>query len=148
EASHLTKARQGFGTTAYMPYEQAINAKYVDGRSDIYALGATLYHLLTGKVPFPGENHLEVVEMKNQGYFRPPSAVQADVPSSVDVILARMRARRPRDRFQTASDLIIDLERSRLSAPVPSFADADLARSDPWVLACMKPGDPTKLDPE
>ncbi|MFO0846709.1 MAG: serine/threonine-protein kinase [Gemmataceae bacterium] len=148
EASHLTKARQGFGTTAYMPYEQAINAKYVDGRSDIYALGATLYHLLTGKVPFPGENHLEVVEMKNQGYFRPPSSLQPDVPSSLDVILGRMLARQPRDRYQTASELIIDLERSRLSAPVPSFADADLARSDPWVQACMKPGDPTKLDPE
>src|SRR5262249_24722813 len=64
EASPLTAARMGFGTTAYMPYEQAINAKYADGRSDIYALGATLYHLLTGRVPFPGDNHLEVVERK------------------------------------------------------------------------------------
>src|SRR5262249_22290853 len=44
EASHLTAARQGFGTPYYMPYEQAMNAKYADGRSDIYALGATLYH--------------------------------------------------------------------------------------------------------
>src|SRR5262249_47439060 len=48
EASHLTAARQGFGTSYYMPYEQALNAKQADGRSDIYALGATLYHLLTG----------------------------------------------------------------------------------------------------
>ena len=63
EASHLTAARQGFGTTAYMPYEQAINAKYADGRSDIYALGATLYHLLTGQVPFSGANHLEVLPL-------------------------------------------------------------------------------------
>jgi serine/threonine-protein kinase len=148
EASHLTKARQGFGTTAYMPYEQAVNAKYADGRSDIYALGATLYHLLTGKVPFPGENHLEVVELKNQGFFRPPSALHPDIPSSLDVILGRMLARLPRDRYQTASELIIDLERSKLSVPVPSFADEDLARSDPWVQAHMSPGEPTRLDPE
>lgn len=148
EASHLTKARQGFGTTAYMPYEQAVNAKYADGRSDIYALGATLFHLLTGKVPFPGENHLEVVELKNQGFFRPPSALHSDIPSSLDIILGRMLARHSRDRYQTASELIIDLERSRLSVPVPSFADADLARSDPWVQACMTPGEATKLDPE
>jgi serine/threonine-protein kinase len=148
EASHLTAARQGFGTTAYMPYEQAINAKYADGRSDIYALGATLYHLLTGQVPFPGDNHLEVVEKKNQGYFRPASAHNPEVPSSLDVILGRMLARQPRDRYQTASELIIDLERSRLAVPVPSFADPDLARKDPWVQACMTSGEPTKLDPE
>src|SRR5947208_14634466 len=55
EASHLTAAQQGFGTPYYMPYEQALNAKYADGRSDLYALGATLYHLLTGEVPFKGE---------------------------------------------------------------------------------------------
>src|SRR5207302_1761724 len=51
EASHLTATRQGFGTSYYMPYEQALNAKHADGRSDIYALGATLYHLITGEVP-------------------------------------------------------------------------------------------------
>src|SRR5438067_5591546 len=46
ESSNLTLARQGFGTPYYMPYEQAMNARTADGRSDIYALGATLYHLL------------------------------------------------------------------------------------------------------
>src|SRR5262245_50191278 len=114
EASHLTAARQGFGTTAYMPYEQAINAKYADGRSDIYALGATLYHLLTGQVPFPADNHLEVVEKKNQGAYQAASLLNAEVPPALDRILARMLARQPRDRYQTASELIIDLERSRL----------------------------------
>ncbi len=77
EASHLTAARQGFGTTHYMPYEQAINAKYADGRSDIYALGATLYHLVTGTVPFPGDNHLEVIEKKNVGDFSPARSLVA-----------------------------------------------------------------------
>ena len=128
EASHLTQNRQGFGTTAYMPYEQAVNAKYADGRSDIYALGATLYHLITGEVPFPGENHLDVVEKKNQGQFRPASKINPAVPQILDQILARMLARHPRDRYQTASELIIDLERSRLSSPLPSFADPDLAQ--------------------
>jgi serine/threonine-protein kinase len=148
EASHLTQARQGFGTTAYMPYEQAINAKYADGRSDIYALGATLYHLLTGSVPFPGDNHLEVVEKKNQGEYRPASTLNPAVPAVLDQILSRMLARHPRDRFQTASELIIVLERSRLSSAVPGFADPELARKDPWVQACLNTGEPTRLDPD
>jgi hypothetical protein len=59
-----------------------------------------------------------------------------------------MLARHARDRYQTASELIIDLERSRLAVPVPSFADPDLARQDPWVQAFIATGEPTRLDPE
>jgi len=54
EESELTGLHQGFGTSWYMPYEQVLNARFVDGRSDIFALGATLYHLLTGAVPSRG----------------------------------------------------------------------------------------------
>jgi serine/threonine protein kinase len=137
EASHLTGTRQGFGTPWYMPYEQAINAKHADARSDIYALGATLYHLVTGEVPFAGANHLEVMDKKNQGDFDPASSRNPDVPPALDRILGRMLAREPAARYQTASELIIDLERSRLGNPVLSLADPDLARQDPWVQACM-----------
>lgn len=149
EASHLTAARQGFGTTYYMPYEQAINAKYADGRSDIYALGATLYHLITGTVPFAGDNHLEVVDKKNQGDFAPASKLNATVPPILDHILSRMLAREPRNRYQTASELIVDLERSRLAAPLPTFADPNRALQDPWVQQCLaSSAEPTRLDPE
>src|SRR5262245_36162977 len=123
EASHLTVARQGFGTTYYMPYEQAINAKKADHRSDIYALGATLYHLITGQVPFPGENHLEVVEKKERGVFEPASRLCPDVPPELDMILAKMLARDPADRYQTASELLVAHDRSGLAPLVPRFAD-------------------------
>jgi serine/threonine protein kinase len=146
EASHLTATRQGFGTTHYMPYEQALNARKADGRSDIYALGATLYHLLTGAVPFAGEDHLEVVEKKSRGYFTPASVLNERVPPAIDDILARMMARHPRDRYQTASELIVDLERTGLSAQIPSFADPESARNDPWVQSCLATSEPTRLD--
>ena len=149
EASHLTAARQGFGTSYYMPYEQALNAQKADSRSDIYALGATFYHLLTGEVPFPGANHLEVVEKKQSGDFIPASLVHADVPSALDPILDKMLARNPRDRYQTASELIVDLERSGLAAPLPSFADSDLALQDPWIRARMvSTAQPTRAETE
>jgi serine/threonine-protein kinase len=148
EASHLTATRQGFGTTPYMPYEQAINARSADARSDVYALGATLYHLVTGWVPFPGDNHLEVVEKKNQGVFAAASSLNDRVPLALDQILTRMLAREPRDRYQTASELIIDLERSRLGVPVPSFADPTLALQDPWVREGLSSTEPTRPDME
>jgi serine/threonine-protein kinase len=147
EASHLTAARQGFGTPYYMPYEQALNARHADGRSDIYALGATLYHLLTGQVPFPGETPLEVVEAKDRGAYIPASQLNDQVPRILDQILYRMLARQPRDRYQTASELIVDLERSRLAAPLPSYADPEQALKDPWVRVCLaSSGQPTQPD--
>jgi serine/threonine-protein kinase len=135
EISNLTGAQQGFGTPYYMAYEQALNARHADGRSDIYALGATLYHLVTGEVPFSGANHFEIGEKKDRGTFLPASKWNPSVPRSLDRILARMLARRPEDRYQTASELIVDLERSDLAAPVPSFIDPARALQDPVVRA-------------
>jgi serine/threonine protein kinase len=147
EASHLTAARQGFGTPYYMPYEQAMNAKYADGRSDIYALGATLYHLATGELPFPGSNHLEIVEKKNVGTYLPASSHTPGVPTVLDDILARMLAREPSDRYQTASELIVDLERANLAAKMPSFVDANRAMQDPLVRERVTaPAQPTAPD--
>ena len=133
ETSHLTHAKQGFGTPYYMPYEQATNAKYADARSDIYALGATLYHLIVGEVPFPGANSLEIIDKKDIGVFTPASQLNPDVPRVRRCHLAKMMAREPRDRYQTVSELIVDLERSNLAAALPSFTDPDRAMQDPVV---------------
>jgi serine/threonine-protein kinase len=117
EASHLTAARQGFGTPHYMPYEQAVNARNADGRSDIYALGATLYHLVTGEVPFRAPSQVEVVEKKKEGNYPPPSQLNPDVPPVLEKILRKMLAPDPRSRYQTVHDLIADLEQTNLAAP-------------------------------
>lgn len=147
ETSHLTHARQGFGTPYYMPYEQAMNAKYADQRSDIYSLGATLYHLVTGELPFAGSNPLEIVDKKGLGIYVPASEVTPDVPKALDAILARMLARDPQDRYQTASELIVDLERSNLAAAVPSFVNPERAMEDPLVRQrLMAPMQTTALD--
>jgi serine/threonine-protein kinase len=147
EASNLTATRQTFGTPHYMPYEQAMNARHADSRSDIYALGATFYHLLTGILPFTGENHIDVVDKKNLGEYTPASRVHKGIPRSLDAIIARMLARDPKARYQTASELIIDLERSELAAQMPTFADPVLALKDPWVRARLSSDDqPTHPD--
>src|SRR5262249_53983037 len=133
-------------TPYYMPYEQAMNAKYADARSDIYALGATFYHLLVGEVPFTGVNSLEIVDKKALGEYLAASTLNPDVPRALDNILARMLAKEPRQRYQTASELIVDLERSNLAASVPSFIDPDRAMRDPVVRKRLTaPAKTTKL---
>jgi serine/threonine-protein kinase len=147
EVSHLTGLRVGFGTLDYIPYEQAINAKQADVRSDIYALGATLYHLVTGEVPFPAKSYMEVAEKKVIGKFTPASELNPEVPPVLDRILAKMLAAKPDDRYQMVSALIVDLERAGLAAPVPSFADPALAMQDPLVRERLaEPAQPTQLD--
>src|SRR5438093_10977860 len=126
-ASQLTATHEGFVTPYYMLYEQAISAKRADSRSDLYALGATLYHLLTGEVPFKGDSPGEIAERKLEGDFIPAHVINPEVPPLLDGILARMMARNPRDRFQTARELIVPLDRSQLAAAAPSFLELDHA---------------------
>jgi serine/threonine-protein kinase len=119
---HLTSINQGVGTSYYMPYEQAMNAALVDGRSDIFALGATLYHLLTGVVPFPGSTHEEIIREKEHDTFRRVRSLNADVPEELDSIIASMLARNPRERFQDAAEVVALLEVTGLATRIPSFA--------------------------
>lgn len=146
DSSQLTTQHHGFGTPYYMPCEQAMDATCADARCDIYALGATMYHLVTGEPPFPGETYLQIAEKKLAGTFTPASAVNPAVPAVLDRILQKMLARDPADRYQTVSELIIDLERSRLDVVVPSFVDPVLAMQDPTVQARLTAAEPTQLD--
>src|SRR5262249_44613803 len=118
----------------YMPYEQAGDPQRVDGRSDIYALGATLYHLLTGEVPFPGSTHHEIVQKKALGIFRPASELNPAVPAELDRILHGRMARQPEARYATAAELTADLEACGFAANVTNFPELDylLQEREEW----------------
>jgi serine/threonine-protein kinase len=147
EASHLTHAKQGVGTPYYMPYEQALNAKFADVRSDLFALGATLYHLLTGEVPFPGTGPMDLMDKKDAGVYLPARALNPEVPESLERILSRLLARKPEHRYASATHLVVDLERTQLAAAVPSFVDLDLALRDPVVRERLATAaQPTSVD--
>jgi serine/threonine protein kinase len=147
ETSHLTHAKQGVGTPYYMPYEQALNAKAADARSDLFALGATVYHLLTGEVPFPGNGPMEVMDKKDAGVYLPLRALNPEVPEALERVIGRLLARRPDQRYASASELIVELERAQLAAAVPSFVDLDLALRDPLVRERLTTtAQPTSVD--
>ena len=129
DQTRLTLAKQGFGTPQYMPYEQALNAKYADQRSDIFALGATLYHLATGQVPFAGDNPVEILDKKSRDEY-PAASSLVEVPESFDAIMSRMLAKEPDERFASATELIAALEATGLAAKSPSFVKkAPIVRS-------------------
>ncbi|HRE29963.1 MAG TPA: hypothetical protein PK954_25200, partial [Anaerolineales bacterium] len=93
------------GTPAYMSPEQARGEKEIDGRSDLYALGAIVYQMLTGRQPYEAPTPIAVV-LKHVNE-PPPSvrAVRPDLPPSAETIIHKAMAKEPGARFPTASSL-------------------------------------------
>lgn len=106
----MTQSGTGLGTPYYMSPEQASNAKYVDHRSDIYALGCTFYYFLTGELPFKGSSAMELIMSKTKGTFARAKSVNKEIPERLDLIIDKMIAKDPKARYQTYEELIRDLQ--------------------------------------
>jgi len=105
------------GTAAYISPEQA-QGQPVDGRSDIYSLGAVLYEMLTGKPPFTGDSPVAVAYKQVNESPTLPSLSNADVSPLLDAVLMRALAKNPANRYQTPEEFRADLERARLGQDV------------------------------
>jgi serine/threonine-protein kinase len=123
-ALSMTRTGTVAGTPLYMAPEQALDAKHVDGRSDLYSLGCVFYALLTGRPPFQGDNFLDVMQAKERGTFTPVSRLTPETPERLEVILNKMLARRPEQRYQTATELAEDLQSQGMAGERPSFFPA------------------------
>ncbi|MGH7128385.1 MAG: serine/threonine-protein kinase, partial [Planctomycetaceae bacterium] len=97
----LTALGSMMGTPDYMAPEQARDAHAADIRADIYSLGYTLYHLLTGQVPFPKGSQIEKVMAHIERRPEPITEFRDDVPPVVVRVFERMTAKTPQERFQT-----------------------------------------------
>jgi len=101
------------GTPAYMPPEQA-RAKTTDTRSDIFALGGIVYHIVTGREPYPGKNAAEALVHARACEFDPPSQVVGAatvIPPELERIILKAMSANPAQRYQDASALKVDLLR-------------------------------------
>ncbi len=121
EDMSMTQSGTGLGTPHYMPPEQARNAKHVDNRCDVYALGVTLYHFLTGKVPFAGDSIVELITNKEKGVFQPAHRVNPQVPERLSLICDKAMAKDPKHRYQHMRDFVKDLETLGLAGESLSF---------------------------
>jgi serine/threonine-protein kinase len=84
---------------------------HVDERSDLYSLGALMYTLLAGHPPFEGATLFDVILKVRSQEPENPKKFQMGVPDSFNGVVLRLLAKRPTDRYQTADELLTDLER-------------------------------------
>ena len=100
----ITRAGVVFGTPEYMAPEQCEGAP-IDARTDLYALGGILYHLLTGAPPFRAEHFLQLLSKQVEEAPEPPRRrrPEADIPPALEAIVLRCLAKPPDERFQTAA---------------------------------------------
>jgi eukaryotic-like serine/threonine-protein kinase len=140
----VTQTGTVLGTSDYIAPEQA-QGQRVDEHTDVYSLGIVLYELLTGELPFTGDNFVAVA-MKHINEDPPRvSSIRADVPPRVDEAVARALAKDPADRFPTMADFGRELEasleelRSPGGAPTMVITPPRRRRSAPGVAAPRRP---------
>ncbi len=110
EEMSVTMAGVGMGTPVYMSPEQGKDAKNVDGRADIYSLGCTLYHMITGKIPFEGNSAYEIITKHVSEPLVPPHKVDADIPEEISAVIEKLMAKATTERYQTMGEVIAALE--------------------------------------
>ena len=94
-----------FGTPLFMSPEQATGERDLDGRCDIYSLGAVAYYLLTGRPPFRGEDGIGLMIAHARDPVAPPSQLCPDIPEDLERVVLRCLAKDPGDRFPNAESL-------------------------------------------
>ncbi|UUO07238.1 serine/threonine protein kinase [Blastopirellula sp. J2-11] len=128
----LTQTGEVLGTPPYMAPEQIRNSRMMDVRADVYALGATLYHLLVGKPPFQAANPTETLRQVLEDDPVSPRFLNPEVDRDLETICLRCLQKDRHLRFASAAELADDLERYQRGEPIVSRPLNMWGRLDRW----------------
>jgi serine/threonine protein kinase len=136
----MSEAGMAIGTPYYISPEQVRGQVDVDIRSDIYSLGATLYHMVTGQVPYSGETPSEVMQkhVAPNVTFVPPDHINTNLSSGLGIVVETMMAKNRENRYRNPDDLILDLK-CLLQGESPMIAG-----QKPETLSVLAQGDETE----
>ena len=145
---NIGKGPKHAGTTAYMSPEQARSEGHrVDGRSDIYSLGAVFYELLTGRRTFSGETKTDILEQIASQEPKPPRQIDDVIPKELERICLKSLARRASERYTTALDMTQDLRMFLAEHPAALESDAtSTAQTQPGSDSTQVPADSGTVD--
>ncbi len=138
-AGRLTESGMYMGTVDYMAPEQAEDSHRVDHRADIYSLGCTLYYLLTGKEPFPGETVLKRLLAHMERPAPSIRALRPTVAPAVDSAYQKMMAKRPDDRPASMAEVIALLESCKASGVEVEAQAGEAPKSRPELKVFNEP---------
>ncbi len=124
DATGLTRSGASLGTPYYMSPEQINSARDVDFRTDIYSLGATLYHMVCGTVPYTGTT-FEVMTKQVRQPLPSPKEHAPDLPDALCDIIRKMMAKAPDDRYGSYDELVDDLSNVLTGEPVSAAGFED-----------------------
>lgn len=106
----MAEAGRAYGTPYYISPEQIRGEVKIDFRADMYSLGATFYHMVTGKLPFDGTTPAAVMHKHLKEPLIPPDHINPSLSTGVGEVIERMMAKKKEDRYSTMRDLLVDLE--------------------------------------
>ncbi len=124
-ARTFTLSGKTVGSVHYFSPEQA-RGGYVDARADLYSLGAVMYEMLTGRPPFDGETPVVVAVKHLQEKLVEPNVLNTDIPDNVNKVVVRAMAKSPDDRYQSAKEMLLEMEALVAGKELPSEFDLSM----------------------
>jgi serine/threonine-protein kinase len=123
-----TEKGKAYGTPYYISPEQIRGEMDIDGRADIYGLGATFYHLVTGRVPYMADDPVEVMKKHLRGELVPPDHINTSLSAGVSEVIEVMMAKNRQDRHSSVEELLVDLKAVRAGeSPVVAHRRIDVS---------------------
>lgn len=141
--SSNTITSNAMGSVHYISPEQA-RGGYSDEKSDIYSLGVTIYEMISGSVPFEGDNAVSIALLHVQNEAKTLREIDPKVPVSIDRIVRKCMQKKPERRYLTVSELIVDLKRS-LVEPDTDFVAMNNTYSDQTKTVILTPSELKKI---